>query len=196
MAAYSTTDTSTTSVQLAGSGLMWEYTTAANTVGTTTVGWTTIDGNYITMTNGTYYPAPTSPEERSRAIEALRRFEADQRRRQEEWRRQQRQLELERVAARRRAAELLLSQLDDEQRTAYEARHRFRLVGADGKLYEIARGRQHNVWELDASGRPRTEFCITHPDLPDDDIVLAQKLLLETDPARFRRIANATPVAA
>lgn len=178
----------TTTVQATSSPGAGNYTPVITTDTTYAQTWAV---NFVTnsSTVGMYQSRQLTEEESRHQREELERA------RTEYWRRE-RERELEQVAARRRAQELLLSQLDAEQRAAFLTRKAFRVVGADGKLYEIARGRQHNVFELDAQGRRRTEFCITHADLPDEDILVAQKLLLETDVARFRRIANATPVAA
>lgn len=94
--------------------------------------------------------------------------------------------------AERRAAELLKSTLDEEQKQQLEQTRMFRLVGADGVRYEIdVRKKTHNVFELDESGKRVVEMCAYQTgDTPLSDNALAQKLALETDPAAFKRVAN------
>lgn len=134
---------------------------------------------------------------------AAERREADMReaqRRYEERRVRERVAaeDAQRVAreARTRAERTLLAAMTDEQRESYLTRGAFRVVGEDGKTYEVRRGRIHNVEELDAEGRQVVNYCITHGEIPDEDILLAQKMLLEGNIATFKRIANATRRAA
>ena len=72
---------------------------------------------------------------------------------------------------------------------------RVHVVGSAGRTYRIWRGVAGNVRELDAAGRERARLCC-HPteDVPQGDVMAAQKLHLETDEAGFRRTANVTPV--
>ena len=94
------------------------------------------------------------------------------------------------------AERLLREHLDAEQVAQLERDRAFVVSVSSGRRYKIKRGRQGNVVEIDARGRTLRKFCI-HPDLyiPDPDTMLAQKLLLETDEAAFRRIANITEAA-
>ena len=93
----------------------------------------------------------------------------------------------------RRAEKLLLAHLDGKQRADFRKRRLFRVVGSDGKLYEVDCGKlQHNVYELGGRNRDRVrELCLYH-NVPLGDNALAQKLLLENDAERFRRVANHT----
>jgi hypothetical protein len=103
----------------------------------------------------------------------------------------------EREAARATARELLLSLLDERQRDEYERLRRFTVIGADGEEYRIYRdGKSGNICRLNAEKTLEVDqFCIhDYEGLPDEDTYIAQKLLLETDPQAFRRIANRTPM--
>ncbi len=128
---------------------------------------------------------PVSAEERARWRESEREFErkaAEERER--------------RKAAETRAEELLLANLTPEQRDEYKRMKRFSVHLPNGKVYRIRKGFAGNVElvEPGMTGRSlkRVEsFCI-HPAerIPDQDTMLAQKLLLEADEPEFRRIAN------
>jgi hypothetical protein len=95
-----------------------------------------------------------------------------------------------RDAARQRARDLLCSTLTDQQREQLHKENAFDLEVA-GRIYRIRPGRK--VERLALDGKAEALFCI-HPDfshgLPEDDVALSQKLLLEADEAAFLRIAN------
>jgi len=105
-----------------------------------------------------------------------------------------------------RARRLLASMLSPEQREEFEAENRFHLRVIDGKsgeerVYRIDQGFQGNVKLLGPDGRPVKSYCIhaaTTDDeghrLPNEDHMLAQKLLLQTDEESFLRIANMSNV--
>lgn len=64
-----------------------------------------------------------------------------------------------------------------------------------GKWYRIHRGRSGNVALLERKdGREVERYC-AHPvaSLPDEDTMLAQKLMLQHDRARFLELANVNP---
>jgi hypothetical protein len=65
-------------------------------------------------------------------------------------------------------------------------------VGSDsGKRYRIHRYAQMNIEELDERGAHVTVWCFApEGNLPVDDIVLAQKIALETDERAALGIAN------
>lgn len=117
--------------------------------------------------------------------------------RAEQWRQQQVERTEQRRIASERAMELLLEVLDAEQKAELEAEDRFHVVSSNGGLYEVRRGRQHNVFELDEQRRRRREFCITYPaDIPDADILVSQKLMLEAHEEELHRIANIRQIIA
>lgn len=96
----------------------------------------------------------------------------------------------ERAKAEEVARELLDSVLTPEQREMRDRLKRFRVVAQDGEVYEIETHRQmHNVFRLRGEQRVE-ELCLYHPAVPLSDNALAQKLMLETDVAAFRKTAN------
>ena len=113
----------------------------------------------------------------------------------EEQRRRDEKLRLEREAAQKRAEELLLANLGPEQVEQYRKEKRFVVKGGDGASFELSPAWSGNVREVDQQGKAIRRFCI-HPreTLPLADLMLAQKLMIETDPEAFRRIANVQPV--
>ena len=121
----------------------------------------------------------------------------DSRRRTEEAERRCAEERKKREAAEKKAEELLLANLAKEQQKQYKAERKFRVLGSDGASFEIAYGRAGNIREINKDGKPVNRFCI-HPKelVPDQDTMLAQKLMLETDADTFRKIANRTPIHA
>jgi hypothetical protein len=98
--------------------------------------------------------------------------------------------ELRRTAA-ERAKLLLLSVLNETQRTQFNERGFFTVVGSRGGIYEIHTGRTHNIYKVDARGRRLEEWCVhVESDIPDYDNMVAQKLELETNEDGLRRLAN------
>lgn len=100
----------------------------------------------------------------------------------------------EKSVAKGRARKLLMDLLNEAQRTEYEASGNF-MMEVGGKLYKFKQGRAGNVFELDkATKREVRRYCIQHTtyETPDEDNLLAQKLLLEANEPEFRRIANMT----
>lgn len=164
--------------------IVWEtWATTATTLTTPTV-W-----DYWTLSgtgSGSYsYAAP--PPLTEEQIEAQRvRAEAAQA--AAEARR------VEQAAAKERARKLLLEALAEEQQQELLANGYFHVETRNGT----------RRYRLSPTGQPKRvhgedglawAYCI-HPDYgyPQDDIVLAQKLLLESDEDEFLRIANARQV--
>ncbi len=105
-----------------------------------------------------------------------------------------------RVQAVGRARALLDSLLSAPQRKTLQEQKFFDLEvqARDGakKVYRIRQGRSGNVDLLGADGKPIRRYC-AHPDLfvPDEDTMLAQKLMLETAEEQFLRTANCREIA-
>lgn len=112
---------------------------------------------------------------------------------------------LRRKIAQRRAQGLLLEHLTAEQRREWETSRAFIVHTADGKrAYRIEYGLAGNVRLVKADEAPvgrygrllsvGARFCmhVYHPDgpVPNEDNVLAQKLLLEADERQFLDLAN------
>jgi len=134
---------------------------------------------------------PETAEERQARIEMA---VSDRLRREEVQRQRQTERALVgdlRAKAQLRAEDLLLSCLTEEQRKMLKESGKFRLVGSNGSIYEIKRGRQHNIFKLDAQGNRVEELCVhPGPHMPNADTMLLQKVSLETDEAEMRQIAN------
>jgi hypothetical protein len=106
----------------------------------------------------------------------------------------------ERARCSLRANELLMLALDESQRRDLRERGAFQLevLSRDGstRRYEIWRGRTGNVYQLDEAGRRIFKFC-AHPQIacPEQDTMLAQKLMLEADEEGFLALANRSACA-
>ena len=98
----------------------------------------------------------------------------------------------ERRRARRRAKKLLLASLDADQRRELKRKGYFHVSGSKGNLYRVASAFPFNVRLAGYAKRSRVFFCLEaeDPDLPAEDVMLAQKLMLETDEGEFLRLAN------
>jgi hypothetical protein len=173
---WCTTATSTSSTDPWG---YWTANTSVTTASSTTLAW-----NAWTSTTSNYQVAYTPPARTPEQIEA-------QRRERERLDAQRRENVASRQAAERRALELLESMLDDDQLAEWREHQRFHVRSQRGLRYCIHRGRQHNVFLVDDDGRRLVEYCGHVRDaVPDEDNVLAQKLLLEHDEETFLGIAN------
>jgi hypothetical protein len=96
--------------------------------------------------------------------------------------------------AKGRARKLLVDFLEDGQRASFEKDRYFIVHSRDGlRRYKVTHKRSGNVKLIDSNGKDLASFCI-HPQIecPDEDTMLAQKLMLETDEKEFLRIANHT----
>ena len=91
-----------------------------------------------------------------------------------------------------KAEALLRAHLDDEQQATLDREQAFLVSVKSGRKYKVKRGQRGNVREMDDQGQEVRSFCIHPDDVPDQDAMLAQKLLLEHDEPAFRRIANVT----
>ena len=82
-----------------------------------------------------------------------------------------------------RATTLLREWLSPQQRAQFDAEGYFDVVGCDsGKRYRIRHGTQRNIYELDHAGRPQVGWCFVPRDCRvAGDVILAQKIALETD---------------
>jgi len=94
-----------------------------------------------------------------------------------------------------RAKRLLEAHLDEEQLAEFKKKHRFRVKGADQRVYLITHESHGNVWlvETGADGKliARTNYCIVPTEsIPIYDQMLAQKFLIEHDLDAFKATAN------
>jgi len=94
--------------------------------------------------------------------------------------------------AKHRGLELLKEWLSPEQFAQYDAKSYFEVTGChSGKRYRICHGTSMNIYELDGAGRPRVGLCFVPKGyLVSGDVMLAQKIALETDERRALTVAN------
>ena len=123
----------------------------------------------------------------------LRRLLADASRRGQAIRRWYRESGLN--EAEMRGLRLLSEWLSPEQLAQYHARNYFDVTGChSGKRYRIRHGTATNIYELDSAGRPRVGWCfIPKNHLVAGDVMLAQKIALETDESAALRVAKKFP---
>jgi hypothetical protein len=97
-----------------------------------------------------------------------------------------------------RGRKLLTEWLSPEQWAQYEAYGFFDVTGSDtGRRYRIRHGTVANVYEVDESGQTRAGWCfVPNGNLVAGDVVLAQKIALETDERGALAVANNLEVRA
>jgi hypothetical protein len=91
-----------------------------------------------------------------------------------------------------KAEALLKEWLSPVQLVQYERNRWFEVVGSKtGKRYRIQERQQQNVYELDAKGRPIRGWCfMPKGGLAAGDVMLAQKIALETDEEGTMKVAR------
>jgi hypothetical protein len=97
-----------------------------------------------------------------------------------------------RTPAEKQAMMLLRSWLSPEQDREWEARGTFGVVGCDtGRRYRITYRAVMNLHQLDADGQPVQQWCFAPEGrLAVGDVLLAQKIALETMETKALEIAN------
>ena len=95
-------------------------------------------------------------------------------------------------AASKRAEELLLLHLTDEEAEQY-MKHGYFETKVNDKIYRINKGRSGNVEQIKKDGKAAFRYCI-HPleMTPSEDVMLAQFLMLHSDEEKFLKTANRT----
>ena len=91
-----------------------------------------------------------------------------------------------------RGLKLLRGWLSPEQLAQYDAKSYFDVTGCDsGRRYRIRHGTSMNINEIDHAGHPGACWCFV-PDtsLVAGDVMLAQKIALETDERSALAVAN------
>jgi hypothetical protein len=96
-----------------------------------------------------------------------------------------------------RGRNLLRDWLTAEQRRQFDTFGYFDVIGSiSGKQYRIHFGLSANVQELGNDGRPRMGWCfVPTGDLVPADVMLAQKIALETSEAEALLVAKRFPAA-
>lgn len=162
--------------------LTYPITSATTTTFTTnnTV-WTAWNQQFTTAPIGRIYPGrAVSQEERDKW-----------KLQEEEDRRKYEKIERERLEANGKAEVLLLRHLTDKQKEDLRTKNFFD-IDVEGIQYRIKRGSHGNVHMLGKRDEISKSFCIQPKDCPEGDAMLAQKLLLETNPENFWKQANVT----
>ena len=97
-----------------------------------------------------------------------------------------------RLKAEQRAFSLLKDWLSPEQLAQYESEGQFEVVGCHtGKRYRIRRAGHMNIDELSKQGSRVAVWCFgPHGYLPVGDVMLAQKVALETNEKAALQVAN------
>ena len=91
-----------------------------------------------------------------------------------------------------RGLNLLREWLSQEQLAQYDAHRYFEVTGCHtGKRYRIRHGNGANIIELDDAAMPVTGWCfVPRGPLVAGDVMLAQKIALETDERGALAVAN------
>ncbi|MEK9285604.1 MULTISPECIES: hypothetical protein [unclassified Bradyrhizobium] len=94
-----------------------------------------------------------------------------------------------------RGRHLLRAWLSPAQLAQFDEYRYFDVVGCDtGKRYRINYGTAANVHELDGAGTPRVGWCfVPSARLVPGDVMLAQKIALETNENAALAVANEFP---
>jgi hypothetical protein len=94
-----------------------------------------------------------------------------------------------------RGLRLLRNWLSAEQRRQFDAEGGFDVIGCDtGKRYRIRYGISANVQEVDQKGTPLIGLCFVPLGyLVAGDVMLAQKIALETNEMSALKVANRFP---
>lgn len=180
--------------------LAWNIQQAAATITTTTAAttitvhnpWDTTWNNWVQVHD---YEAADRETRVRRQVASGKQPSAEQ---LEQWRQEEiRQREAnekrlkDEIAAKDKAITLLKSCLTRQQIEEYEQKKHFHLhVG--GKVYRIEQGSHGNVKLVDKDGKVKRSFCVQPRGIPDGDVMLAQKLMLETDEKGFYERSNVT----
>jgi len=95
-----------------------------------------------------------------------------------------------------RGQRLLRTWLSVEQRSQFDQKQYFEVTGCDtGKRYRVHHGLATNVHELDATGAPSVGWCFAPEGyLVAADVMLAQKIALETSECATLAAANRLPI--
>jgi hypothetical protein len=94
-----------------------------------------------------------------------------------------------------RGIKLLREWLSPEQRAQFDASRYFDVIGCDsGRRYRIRYGCATNVHEIDSVGRSTVGWCfVPAGNLIAGDVMLAQKIALETNEFGALAVANKFP---
>lgn len=96
----------------------------------------------------------------------------------------------------KKAEALLYRYLSKEQKWSIRAGEFFEVTGQDGHRYRLTPRTAGNVFRLDPEGKPTHQFCVVTgtTNLPINDLLLAQKVVLENDIESFMKVAVVTNI--
>lgn len=186
------TDAGTGSFMCSNNAQIWDTWTTVNNTATSFIDSSNVWGTWLHETNGnvTYHAiaprGPISPEERA-ARDRVHAENLEQAKLAKEARQE----------AKKRAHKLLVENLTAKQRKQFEENDFFDLDVEDSKgamrRYRINRGTSGNIHLMDKSGRTMRRYC-AHPfnsySIPVEDVMLAQKLMIEHEEEKFVKLAN------
>lgn len=91
-----------------------------------------------------------------------------------------------------RARRLLREWLSPDQRAQFDAEDYFEVTGSHtGRRYRVHYGTVSNVVQVDEAGQPEIGWCfVPETALAAGDVMLAQKIALETDEMAVLSLAN------
>lgn len=93
--------------------------------------------------------------------------------------------------AHKRARQLLLNLLTDEQQREYASSKAFTVHARNGKVFRLRKGKTHEL--LGSDGVPVAAYCVHLAyGYAEEDTLAALLLTLQNDPAEFERVANVT----
>lgn len=176
------TPTSTVCTQYVWS--VWSSSTGTSTVTTTNSYWNTWANERSSIHRSPAYELFEEGVVRNAMVERMG-----------DWAQHDSEVKAARDKAEKRAEELLLTLLNEEQKRQFKSENAFVVHGRSGLRYRIRRGRVGNVDVIERDGRLRHRLC-AHPidNVPNCDTMAAQKLMLECDDLDFARRANIHPV--
>jgi hypothetical protein len=88
-----------------------------------------------------------------------------------------------------RAHDLLMRFLTPEQAEQYRKTLYFNIIGADGRTYRLGFPMKVDLFDGESLAE---RWCACIPNAPREDTIVAQLLLLKSDPESLRRMANVT----
>ncbi len=199
--------TSATTGAAASNGVWYTWTNnTASTATATSDVWYTWQDQPTTMGAGTCDGTPVwngwvqgtiiVQQQRELTKEEIKRLEEqrlEQQRLAEVARKQAEEDAKQRKIAEEKALQLLLENLEENQAEIFKKTGAIPVVARSGRRYSIRKGTSGNVDELDGqTEKAKARLCF-HPidySIPVYDVMLAQKLMLETSEDEARKIAN------
>lgn len=179
-----------------GSWKYWTNNTYTAYTSDAFVQWTTdsVTANVSNVSNYKYQiQQPCPPETEEQKCERLAKEEVAKeavRVANEKYAEEQKRKNELRVLSEKRALELLLDNLDDNQKEIYEKTGAIYVKPPSGRQYQID-GKSGTIYELNSAGKKISSICI-HPQqsFPLADSILAKKLMFEICEEEARKIGN------